>query len=154
MKFWLLLFALPLFAQKSHELCFSCHSEHVDDFKTHTHFSKGLSCDACHGKSEKHIQAAGAAAPDRVAAPDELSKLCGACHVSQRKEFEQSRHFLTKARSANCETCHGVHAIRPAVVVLRQCQRCHASLPESCKRTTAGNSCMSCHQKHLLAAKR
>jgi len=36
----LLLLALPLLAQKTHEFCAPCHSEQVADFQTHKHFQK------------------------------------------------------------------------------------------------------------------
>jgi Cytochrome c3 len=160
----LLLAAAPVWSQKTHELCASCHTEQVEAFLTHPHAGKGLSCDNCHGKSEKHRLAAGAASPDRVAAPDEVPGLCGACHIEQRKQYEQSKHgrlvlAQSKTKAANCETCHGVHSQRDAAAVVKQCQKCHASLPESCKASpavhTAKVECMSCHAKHtLLAGKR
>src|SRR3989442_15907428 len=84
--------AVPLLSQPDHEACKACHTEEFDDFKSHPHFAKGLSCDACHGPSLKHRQAEGHAAPDKVAAPDEVPTLCGACHAAQRKEYEQSKH--------------------------------------------------------------
>ena len=148
------LFAL-LLAQPAHELCSACHATQVEDFKTHAHFAKNLSCDACHGPSVKHRTTTGNAPPDRVAAPDEVPALCGACHTSQLKEYSSSRHAKlvaerSKVRSANCATCHGVHSARKTAQILVQCARCHSSLPATCNRQAG---CVSCHQKHTMAAK-
>jgi hypothetical protein len=152
----LLAWSLPAVAQKTHELCTACHSEQVTDFQSHTHFKAGLSCDACHGPSQKHRAAQGAAPPDRVAAPDEVPALCGGCHAVQHKQFVPSKHgqlvaARSKVRAANCGTCHGVHNLRSASQIQQQCQRCHASLPASHPKMAAA-SCMSCHAKHTLKA--
>ncbi|MGH9628930.1 MAG: hypothetical protein ACRD7E_11450 [Bryobacteraceae bacterium] len=149
-------------AQRAHELCAACHSEQVEDFKSHPHFVKNLSCDACHGASEKHRNAAGGAAPDRVAAPDEVPALCGSCHPAAQKEFAPSAHgklvlSRSKTRAANCATCHGVHSPRTARAAEQQCSRCHASLPEACKAPVEKKeaiSCMNCHHPHTLARNR
>ena len=157
MKWLLLLFcALLVGAQKTHEYCAPCHAEQVADLQTHPHFVKGLSCDACHGQSVKHRTSTGAASPDRVAAPDEVPALCGACHAVEKKEYLTTKHAaLVVARaavkSANCATCHGVHSLRTAKETQQQCLKCHAMLPASCK-PEAG--CVSCHAPHLMTAKR
>lgn len=161
---WLLLclIALPAAAQKTHDYCMACHSEHVSDFQSHPHFAKGLSCDMCHGQSTKHREAAGGAAPDRVAAPDEVPALCGTCHAGQHKEYLVSKHaklVLSRARvrSANCGTCHGVHYPRTARQVEQRCAQCHSSLPDACRAEpvakTAKVSCVNCHSQHTLAKK-
>ncbi len=165
MKLWLLLLAaVPLFAaEKTHEICSACHSEQVEQFSAHTHFRKGMSCDACHGPSVAHRTATGGVAPDRVSAPDEVPALCGSCHPAQRKEFTGSKHGLlvlarSRTKGANCTTCHGVHNLRTAVQTEAQCRKCHETLPASCKaapaRKTSGVSCVNCHAKHALTAKR
>ena len=150
---------LPVLAQKIHGFCAPCHSEQVADLQTHTHFQKGLSCDACHGPSVKHRTSTGAVSPDRVAAPDEVPALCGGCHAGQQKEFLQSKHGAlvmarSKVKAANCATCHGVHNLRTARQTQQQCQKCHATLAASHPAVAAAASCMSCHARHtLLAAK-
>jgi hypothetical protein len=153
----LLLCALPLLAQKTHEFCASCHSEQVADFQTHPHFQKGLSCDACHGPSVKHRTSIGAVPPDRVAAPDEVPALCGGCHASEQKEYLASKHgklvmARSKVKAANCATCHGVHNPRTASQTQAQCQRCHAALPSPHPAVAAKASCMGCHARHTLVA--
>ena len=159
MKRLILLLALPLLAQKTHELCAPCHTEQAADFAQHTHSKKGLSCDACHGPSVKHRMASGAASPDRVAAPDEVPALCGGCHAAEQKEFLESRHgklvmARSKVKAAKCVTCHGVHNLRTAAQTRQQCQKCHATLAAEHPAVAATAACMSCHSKHtLLAAK-
>ncbi len=152
----LLLFVLPLGAQKTHEYCAPCHAEQVADLETHPHFAKGLSCDACHGQSVKHRTSTGAASPDRVAAPDEVPALCGSCHAAQKKEYLTTKHAAlvvsrSAVKSANCATCHGVHSLRTAKQMQQQCVKCHAVLPAPCKPEVG---CVSCHAPHRMTAKR
>jgi hypothetical protein len=125
--------AVVALGQRTDELCQPCHAEQVSDFKEHPHFRKGLSCDLCHGKSEKHMKAVGGAAPDRVAAPDEVPALCGTCHSAQHKEYLPTAHaklVLARARTKapNCGACHGVHGPRNARA---QCSRCHMEIPQA-----------------------
>lgn len=150
----LLVLALPLGAQKTHEYCAACHGEQVEQFSSHKHFRAGLNCDACHGASVAHRGSTGGVAPDRIAAPEEVPALCGACHTAPRKEFAASKHgklVLAKAKAANCATCHGVHGLRTAPQREAQCARCHTGLPASCKARTA---CASCHAGHTLVVRR
>lgn len=147
---------VPSLAGQVHELCKSCHQDQFNDFQTHAHFAKGLSCDLCHGPSEKHRKAAGAAAPDRVAAPDELPVLCGGCHANEKQQYLESEHgklvmARSRTRAAHCGTCHGVHAARTARQMRVQCDRCHASLPASHPKSDA--ACWSCHVPHTMKAK-
>jgi hypothetical protein len=128
-----LLASFALAAQPVHELCAPCHAEQAADFETHPHFTKKLSCDICHGRSEKHIKAVGAAPPDRVAAPDEVPALCAPCHAIEHKDYLPTAHaklVLARARqkAPNCATCHGYHGPRPAKA---QCSRCHMETPKT-----------------------
>ena len=149
------LVALAAGAQKVHELCAPCHNQHFEDFQTHKHFAKGLSCDACHGTSKGHREATGGQMPDRVAGPTEQPALCGACHTDQGKAYQTSKHGKLVAaraakRAAACTTCHGTHAPRKAAAMLAQCNRCHDPLPPTCKP----EGCASCHNPHTLAARK
>jgi hypothetical protein len=137
-------------AQPVHTLCAPCHAEQVADFRMHPHSAKSLSCDACHGASVKHREAAGGAPPDRVAGPQEVPALCGTCHAAQRAQFDKSKHaavlaLASRLRAPNCGTCHGVHAKNAAAQIDSRCGRCHMELPPSCKRDVR---CVSCHDKH------
>ncbi|MBK5291284.1 MAG: cytochrome c3 family protein [Acidobacteriia bacterium] len=154
------LLATGLWAQKVHELCAPCHTTPAEDFLTHPHAAKGLSCDACHGKSTAHIQAAGGQPPDRVAGPSDQPALCGTCHSGHRTTYETSKHAKlvaarTRARAPACTTCHGAHAQRNPVSMTAQCRRCHEALPASCEvkpeKVTAKIVCANCHDPHTLA---
>ncbi|MBM3739538.1 MAG: hypothetical protein FJW39_27545 [Acidobacteria bacterium] len=159
----LFLLALPVAGQKVHELCAACHNQHFDDLQKHKHFAKGMSCDACHGESKAHREAGGNQLPDKVAAPAEQPTLCGSCHADQGKAYSTSKHgkavvARSAVRAATCTTCHGTHAARAPAGIQQQCNRCHQTLPESCKKpppaATAKVACVNCHDQHTLAVKR
>jgi len=144
------LLLLLLLAQQpaTHQLCQQCHTEPASDVESHPHFAKGVSCDACHGKSEKHRAATGHAAPDRVATRDQIPPLCGTCHANQLKTYQATRHWaVLKAgeKSAQCATCHGNHSLKSAKATQVTCERCHATRPAAC---AAKPQCTSCHQPH------
>ncbi len=150
-----------LLAQKVHELCSACHNQHFEDLQTHAHFTKGLSCDACHGASREHREASGGKMPDRVAGPAQQAALCGACHTGQGKSYAAGKHgqlvaARSEKRAAACTTCHGTHAPRKPVAMVQQCNRCHDSLPPACAREPAAAAkvrCAGCHDPHSLARK-
>ena len=161
----LLAAAVPVAAQKQHELCAVCHTETVRDYLAHPHFQKGLACAACHGESTAHRTSQGHTEPDRVTRPHEIPALCGGCHpgkgpVPILKLYSESKHGRlvleqSKVRAAHCGTCHGVHSVRQGRATENQCKRCHTTLPASCSaappRRTAV-SCAACHDPHTLLA--
>lgn len=158
MKWLLALAALPLAAQV-HEQCRACHSDQFEEFQQHKHFTAKLSCDICHGSSEKHRTASGAAPVDRVAASFEQPAVCGTCHAAQAKQYIASRHGVvtmakSETRAAACTTCHGVHSLRTAALRLNQCQRCHASMKPAHPKVEGKADCFSCHSPHSLVAKK
>lgn len=159
----------PALAQQPlHEICAACHTGVAEDFRGHPHLAAGLDCDICHGKSERHREAAGAAPPDRVAAPHQVAALCGSCHIrikgadesepSLPEQYASSKHGLlvaamSRTRAPNCGTCHGVHRVRAARAMETRCSRCHSSRPEDCAaepRTQAKVRCAGCHAPHLF----
>lgn len=150
---WMLLLVL-LQAPAVHEQCRQCHTEAASDVEGHKHFGKGVSCEACHGASEKHRAASGHAAPDRVAVREQVPSLCGGCHPAERKSYEASKHWtVLKAgeKSAHCATCHGNHAARSARAMENTCTRCHATLPAACSaapKQAAKVRCAGCHTIH------
>jgi hypothetical protein len=157
-----LLLALAVQAQRVQTLCQPCHSEQVADFLKHPHNAKALSCDACHGASAKHREAAGGAPPDRIAGPQEVPALCGGCHTIQKEHFDTSKHAKVlaaagKVKAPNCGTCHGVHAPNTPVQIEARCNRCHTQLPEACKAqvtATAGLRCIQCLDTHRMTLRR
>lgn len=156
MRIWVLFWAMAASAQV-HQLCQPCHTEAAGDVESHPHFAKKVSCDACHGTSEKHRLAAGGAAPDKVATREQVPVLCGGCHVSERKSYDTSRHaavLVAGSKSAQCATCHGNHALRQLSAMATRCQSCHTKLPSACSaapRVAAKVSCAGCHPQHTFA---
>ena len=147
--FWALM-AIPLCAA---EPCAPCHNEQIADVAAHKHGAKSVTCAVCHGASEKHRNSTGESPPDKVASPDEVPALCGACHTTEKKDYLTSKHAKlvmeqSKLKSPNCATCHGVHAAQKPEA---RCARCHTQLPASCKPEA---SCTSCHIRHTMAAKK
>jgi hypothetical protein len=135
------------------EPCAPCHNEQIADVASHKHAAKSVTCVVCHGTTEKHRNSNGETPPDKVAAPDEVPALCGTCHVAEKTAYLTSKHAKlvmerSKVRSANCATCHGVHAAQTPEA---RCARCHTPLPASCKTSV---TCTSCHTKHTMAAKK
>ncbi|MEZ5396219.1 MAG: hypothetical protein R2724_25920 [Bryobacterales bacterium] len=153
-----LLLLVGLFAQAQqplHEVCGACHTTVADDFRSHKHASVGLDCSTCHGESLAHRNAAGAVAPDRVAAPHQLAELCGTCHAEQAKGFLASRHgelVQANERAPNCGTCHDVHRVRSILAMKRRCVTCHKERPEACAAAPAEAQfqleCANCHTPH------
>jgi len=141
------------------ELCTPCHTGPSEDFDTHPHKAKSISCDTCHGKSEEHRASQGMKQPDKVAGPKEVPALCGACHTNQLAAFKLSKHFAilqANARgTATCIRCHGNHSLRAAAAMQAQCERCHDGRPAACKqppaKVTAKVLCANCHVPHTLA---
>lgn len=142
-----------------HQVCGVCHTTVAQDFRSHPHLEQGLDCNVCHGESQAHRDAAGAAPPDRVAAPHQVPALCGTCHVEQHESFQASRHGVLVAameRAPHCGTCHDVHRVRSARAIERRCNNCHQDLPAACSEAPpagvdAAVSCAACHQPHEFA---
>lgn len=139
--------------------CIGCHTTVGEDFDSHKHADIGLDCSTCHGPSARHVAAAGAAEPDRIAAPHQVAELCGTCHSKQSEDFGASAHgklvaAMSKTRAPNCGTCHDVHRVRSARAVERRCANCHKQRPEACAAPppeAASVSCAGCHVRHLFA---
>ena len=152
-----ILLAAAAFAQEPlHEVCGACHTTAAEDFLSHKHPGVGMDCATCHGPSERHREAAGAAPPDRVAAPQQVAELCGMCHAAQAADYTKSAHgelvaAMSKTRAPNCGTCHDVHRIRPMKSMERRCNGCHRQRPEACAGEPlreAALSCAGCHNPH------
>jgi hypothetical protein len=152
-------FLLLLLAQHTpvHTLCQQCHTEAAADVESHPHFAKSVSCDACHGSSEKHRAASGHVAPDRVAVREQVPPLCGSCHPAQRKSYDASPHaasLRSGGKPVHCASCHGNHALRAVRAIESSCQRCHAALPAACSANpprAAKLRCAGCHNPHSLS---
>ena len=154
-----LLFVIPAAAQHP---CAECHGPVFEVIKANPHPSKTLDCVSCHEDSETHISAKGASPPDKIAAPHEVSALCGKCHSFEEKEYKASKHgklvlALAEQKAPQCGSCHGHHGVKPMAEVEKECGSCHAKLPDACKQkpaATAKTACTGCHAKHTFVAKK
>ncbi|MEZ5361093.1 MAG: alpha-hydroxy acid oxidase [Bryobacterales bacterium] len=156
--------AVPLFLlagwvaqaqQPLHEVCGACHTTVADDFRSHKHASVGLDCSTCHGESLAHRNAAGAVAPDRVAAPHPACRALRDVPRGAGEGFLASRHgelVQANERAPNCGTCHDVHRVRSILAMKRRCVTCHKERPEACAAAPAEVQfqleCANCHTPH------
>lgn len=118
--------------------CARCHSDHnlvssiptdqFESFRRSVHGkalleegnTKAPSCATCHGTH--------GAAPPGI---EEVSKVCGTCHITERAYFDASPHKkpMDEARISECASCHSNHRIEPTDRTLfdRACARCHSA---------------------------
>ncbi len=145
---------------RADDQCYVCHSS-LDDspskkYSRDIHFTKGISCAACHGgnsaSDDMDIAMSKKAGYKGVPKGDDISKTCAQCHSSsetmkkfgsklptnQLSELQTSVHaklsFTGKENIAQCTTCHGAHGI---VSVKNSSSPVHPS------KVTA--LCSSCH---------
>jgi len=131
------LFKIPAAAQPNDE-CFNCHND-LDDavaglYKTDVHFSKGISCSACHGGNSSSDDTEVAMSKENgfigVPGRKDRYKVCISCHANkdqmkkygsniptdQFEKLQNSVHFQPTFNNqgpiADCITCHSVHDIK------------------------------------------
>ncbi len=79
-------------------------------------------CVSCHGVH--------GAAPQNVG---DIGKVCGQCHVQERRALLSGPHAVALARAGlpECASCHGAHAVRAAAPrnLSIVCNRCHTDDP-------------------------
>ena len=117
--------------------CLTCH-ETIEDkpselFKRDVHFSKGISCAACHGGDSKAEEMEEAMAPSKgyigVPKGNVISQRCATCHsdsetmkrygstlpTGQWEQLQASVHgklaVSGNEQIGQCTTCHGAHGI-------------------------------------------
>ncbi len=123
--------------------CYACHPGFQTNCQRDVHFSKGISCEKCHG----NMQAV--ANPFRRPWVDEPT--CGSCHSSRKPgfQFEEPGKLFKNSRGhggVHCAACHGPqHATGPAVTAadnvqaiqhqghagtIDKCTVCHSKQPD------------------------
>lgn len=149
--------------------CFSCHTTGavVNSELRLDRLDAGVSCEACHGPGEKHIQTVRAKNfkdlqifnPGHLDAFDLTQEFCGACHMSFEKvvtmpeqggagniRFQpyrifNSRKHLINDRRLSCVACHDPHGKleQEASFYDSKCLTCHLSTAKEVrtKRRTA-----------------
>ena len=140
------------------ESCFKCHStgavkENKFQFE---HLGEAVSCEACHGPGERHINAVKTKDfknlqifnPEKLTAFEQTQEFCGACHVGFEAvlnlpndvntiRFQPYRLFMSKAHSStdarlSCTACHNPHEKleENPVAYDAKCFACHVSSPK------------------------
>lgn len=110
------------FIRKQSESCLKCHTgKNVQQYKTSIHFKKGVGCESCHNSGHNAINIS----------KTEISSICGKCHSSHEKNFNNSIHE-TVFKSGNkdaptCVDCHGEHGIITGKMTIesQSCLKCH-----------------------------
>lgn len=122
------------------ELCFSCHEDFNDEYKTlHGPVATGY-CTACHNphmsKSENLLERTN-------------QELCLHCHQSEQI-FKGKMHL--KIENKNCTDCHGAHGgENKAMLIAGTCYNCHENLNEKypfLHGPVASGNCNACHSTH------
>jgi hypothetical protein len=147
--------------------CFACHTTGATAAGARLQperLAPGVSCEACHGPGEKHLEAVRAKdfknlriySPATLDAFDLSQEFCGACHQSfdtvmslsgqggagnirfQPYRIFNSRGHLINDRRMSCVACHDPH--RPleqdAAAYDDKCFACHLSTPKETKTPT------------------
>jgi len=103
------------------ETCAQCHAQRdqgVHSAALAQGNTKAPTCASCHG--------AHGAAPPGV---EDISKVCGTCHIAERAHFTASPHkkLMDEQRLSECVSCHSSHTIEPTGHNLfdRVCVNCH-----------------------------
>jgi hypothetical protein len=160
-----------LMAQDYLNACFYCHMDIIAEVKTKAtlHWESGVSCTACHGQSEEHVDVEdNSIKPNQVWSDSSVHMLCKDCHDNQFQEFKESEHAgwyysdekTDTSNIISCVTCHGAHGFKSFREIEISCRECHISLPSFCsqdqelpKTQDEAFSCNNCHNIHSLARK-
>lgn len=135
----------------SKENCIECHSKvtprEVSEYKSGTHYKKGLSCETCHGSDHSAMMVVTG------------KKVCSKCHEQETKEMLESKHseswynswknpryqVLSKSmRQQGCARCHDISYGMFEVKDVR-CDYCHKSHQFSAEQARSPLACYSCH---------
>jgi len=143
--------------------CLECHEEIGQAFAALPH-AAGVSCTACHGDAELHLEEGGGPNIFAFKEGDPANRkadLCLTCHVKSNPRYMASPH----AKAAlDCTACHAVHARtgNPAQLKLaepKNCTICHEDitaqfqLNERHRLQEGILTCTSCHDPHEPSAR-
>lgn len=110
------------FAKDQTKNCLSCHkNQNMLHYTQSVHAKNNVTCESCHGGGHnvKNI------------AKNEVSNLCGKCHGSHKKDFNNSVHMAVMKKgnvnAPTCTDCHGSHKIIRGKISVESeaCLKCH-----------------------------
>jgi len=88
---------------KAAGVCARCHVVSVLEWGVSEHRTAGTTCQTCHGPSQGHVaNERNEVKPDRLPRGAQITKTCLRCHEAG---------CPTTLQTANCQTCHHVHAL-------------------------------------------
>jgi predicted CXXCH cytochrome family protein len=101
--------------------CYSCHgSRKIQKYKTSIHAKKNIGCESCHqgGHSIRKIS------------KSNVALVCGKCHGSHERNYDNSIHqtiFKKGGNAPTCTDCHGSHEILTSKMTIESqgCLKCH-----------------------------
>ncbi len=125
----------PMPVDRSTDLCGRCHSDTRfgwQDWKSSTHYQRGLDCATCHDPHSASLKTqAGLRTAEKT---DQVSQLCITCHKESSMDFSYTAHAQ---KNISCVDCHvkglGNTELAPHTVPdhsfnasLASCNTCHA----------------------------
>jgi len=138
----------PMPADRSAELCGSCHQETLFEWQVSKHRQAELDCVDCHGQHSTSLKA------------DEASALCANCHRERSSSFAHTAH---SDEGLSCADCHlallggevgSGHAFRDHSfhVKLSTCNACHAYQMHDPSEVHVGDDASPIEEPDALAA--
>lgn len=141
--------------------CLRCHMSDVqpsDDGTINRHrglpfLHTGITCEACHGDSEKHVRAKGKSAivnPVRLTA-DGRDSVCISCHLEGDVLVERTGHSPLGYHPGDSISTYVAYYVRGgADVTARGVSEVEQFAQSTCKRVSGDKmSCTSCHDPHF-----
>lgn len=148
----------PLPMQSS---CLRCHMSSVNasDAGTINHFTGlpflhgGITCEACHGPSEKHVDSAGKSAiinPAKLHA-EARDSVCISCHLEGDVSVERAGHSALDYRPGEPISTYLAFYVRSGERLTNRAVSEVEQLSQSVCKQSSGDrmSCTSCHDPHL-----
>jgi len=98
--------------------CFVCHVNYMQEDLAVTHARANISCAACHGESDAHIDDESWASGGNGTAPDvmfpqaKIKPACMTCHPVEKIDSPHHQVILADPKSQKvCTDCHGNHRL-------------------------------------------